>query len=393
MAWKLRKDKLKGDTPDSDAPEAETTGSEDTSQAIIAPPPPAVEGDASTTSNGGQPIFPSRPAPQPAEAAHEPQFSTDEPQFQEGPSFQDSPSFQEPPASSAEPRFDAGEADEPQFLSEPTQPSPIVLGGEPLAMGDQEPIELEPLETESGPTFADQTPIALGAQGPLSVGPSDQAVIVPEETAQPSAMGAFTPYEPSAPIAPPLMSDEHTLPEAEREIVITPPAPEPVVLEPEAITPPPPAEDAPLPAPNREAIASGLVTTDTESGLPRVAPFIVDTPPTEAPAPAGTPSGMHSVILRLGNLSATFFLVKDVTTIGRPDAAVENYPDIEIELDDGVSRRHAEIHRQGDAFSLVDVGSTNGTILNGEMLTPHQPAPLNSGDRVHVGERTEILFE
>jgi len=82
-----------------------------------------------------------------------------------------------------------------------------------------------------------------------------------------------------------------------------------------------------------------------------------------------------------------------VSNIGRPDSALHYYPDIEIELDDAVSRRHAEVLRRGDAFFLIDEGSTNGTMLNGETLAPHQERQLEHGDRIRVGERTEIIFE
>ena len=140
----------------------------------------------------------------------------------------------------------------------------------------------------------------------------------------------------------------------------------------------------------REAIASGLVMTETETGLPKVAPFILDTPAT---APTPEQPRMRSVVIRIGKLSATHFLTKDVTTIGRPDSVVQNYPDIEIELDDGISRRHAEIRHDGIEYALTDIGSTNGTILNGEMLTPHQPVVLQPGDQIRLGERTELLFE
>lgn len=123
------------------------------------------------------------------------------------------------------------------------------------------------------------------------------------------------------------------------------------------------------------------------SGIPRVAPFIVDAPPPDEPVRS------HSLYVRIGKLSASFALDKDVTTIGRPDSATQNYPDIEIDLDDAVSRRHAEIVRRGDGFCVVDVGSANGTLLNGQILEPDQEQKLAPGDRIHVGERTEIVFE
>lgn len=337
MAWKLRKDKIKADAPDTDTPDAAP-------QAAIATPPPDDAASAPQFVDDARPAFPSRPAPTFSEEA---------------------PSVVPEPEADNEPQF----SDEPQFLDRPA-----------ITMGADEPI-------------------SLGAQGPLSVG-------APEP--EPISLGAFTPHQPPEPIAPPVLdetpaSDEPAFEEPSFDapsfdapqhdpIALALPLP---ALEPEidAVAAPPPAEDFAAPDFNREALAPGMVTTDTESGLPRVAPFVLDAPAGEAPPPPAAAHTMPSVVLRLGNLSANYFLVKDVTSIGRPDSIVENYPDIEVELDDGVSRRHAEIRRTGDGFALVDVGSTNGTILNGEMLAPDQPTPLTPGDRIRIGERTEILFE
>jgi two-component system, NtrC family, sensor kinase len=56
--------------------------------------------------------------------------------------------------------------------------------------------------------------------------------------------------------------------------------------------------------------------------------------------------------------------------------------------DTEVSRRHAEIRREGNIYSLVDLGSSNGTYVNGEKIDRHE---LSSGDRLQVGS-TLILF-
>jgi serine phosphatase RsbU (regulator of sigma subunit)/pSer/pThr/pTyr-binding forkhead associated (FHA) protein len=71
------------------------------------------------------------------------------------------------------------------------------------------------------------------------------------------------------------------------------------------------------------------------------------------------------------------------TTVGRSarnDLCVE---------DPFTSRLHAEIRRQGDHFWLSDLGSANGTYLNGGRLTA--PVQLNDRDRVRIGE-TEIEY-
>ena len=122
-------------------------------------------------------------------------------------------------------------------------------------------------------------------------------------------------------------------------------------------------------------------------GIPTVSPFVLDTPLTPA-APVAP-----QLVVRVGRLSAPFALVKDVTTIGRPDSSLHFYPDVEIELDDAVSRRHAEVVKRDGSYYLVDTGSTNGTQLNGESLPPHQERLLAYGDRIRIGDRTEITFE
>ncbi len=72
-----------------------------------------------------------------------------------------------------------------------------------------------------------------------------------------------------------------------------------------------------------------------------------------------------------------------VTVIGRSS-------DCDISLSDpNVSRRHAEVRRIGDGYSLVDLGSTNGTEVNGQRI---QETALMNGDVIGVGT-TSITFE
>ena len=56
----------------------------------------------------------------------------------------------------------------------------------------------------------------------------------------------------------------------------------------------------------------------------------------------------------------------------------------------GVSRRHAEIHRQGPVFALKDLGSTNGTFLNGQRS---QHAAIAPGSVLRVGEHVGVFSE
>src|SRR5690349_24845572 len=64
-----------------------------------------------------------------------------------------------------------------------------------------------------------------------------------------------------------------------------------------------------------------------------------------------------------------------------------------ILYDPRVSSRHAVISylRQG-FFTITDIGSTNGTFVNGLRLTPHVPQILHSGDTICLGD-TILRFQ
>jgi pSer/pThr/pTyr-binding forkhead associated (FHA) protein len=56
----------------------------------------------------------------------------------------------------------------------------------------------------------------------------------------------------------------------------------------------------------------------------------------------------------------------------------------------GVSRRHAEVRPAADGWTVTDLGSTNGVLLNGR--SAQGVAPLRAGDRLGLGS-TELVFE
>jgi hypothetical protein len=65
--------------------------------------------------------------------------------------------------------------------------------------------------------------------------------------------------------------------------------------------------------------------------------------------------------------------------------------DVEIQLEDPfASSHHARIAHEGSVVVLEDLGSTNGTYLNGEPL--RGPQPLRPGDRIRIGD-SEFTFD
>jgi len=78
------------------------------------------------------------------------------------------------------------------------------------------------------------------------------------------------------------------------------------------------------------------------------------------------------------------------TILGRIDPTGQSRPDLDLTpfgaLEKGISRHHAAIRRGEDTLTLVDLGSVNGTYLNGQRLTPEQPRVLRDGDEIRLGQ-------
>lgn len=84
------------------------------------------------------------------------------------------------------------------------------------------------------------------------------------------------------------------------------------------------------------------------------------------------------------------------TILGRTDATSPQKPDVDLTpfgaLDKGVSRIHAAIYRNEDTLTLVDMGSANGTHLNGQRLVPDQPRILRDGDEIRLGKLVAHIY-
>ncbi|MFI9813453.1 FHA domain-containing protein [Saccharothrix variisporea] len=92
-----------------------------------------------------------------------------------------------------------------------------------------------------------------------------------------------------------------------------------------------------------------------------------------------------------------FELVGAQVTIGRRSRSRGIFPTVDLvgpPEDAGVSHSHALLVPAGDGWSVVDLGSTNGTTVNDDPnpLRPNTPRPLEDGDRVHVGAWTTITL-
>jgi pSer/pThr/pTyr-binding forkhead associated (FHA) protein len=121
----------------------------------------------------------------------------------------------------------------------------------------------------------------------------------------------------------------------------------------------------------------------------------------ERPAELDDATGLHSATAGLvpgdpdrepqiiveradGHPAGVAYRLDRVVTLGRDARA-----DIRLE-DPFASSRHAQITPRGDVVVIEDLGSTNGTYLNDELL--RGPQPLHPGDRIRIGS-SEFSYE
>lgn len=81
---------------------------------------------------------------------------------------------------------------------------------------------------------------------------------------------------------------------------------------------------------------------------------------------------------------------------GRADEHSQSVPDVDLSpygaLEYGVSRQHAALEVNEDILIILDVGSANGTFLNGQRLVPNQPRVLRNGDEVRLGKLVTYIY-
>jgi len=87
----------------------------------------------------------------------------------------------------------------------------------------------------------------------------------------------------------------------------------------------------------------------------------------------------------------------DTTLIGRSNPKQGVEPEIDLGIhpaDRGVSTQHAVLRIRDSGLTVTDLGSTNGTSLNGsnDRLAEGEETPLADGDRIHIGAWTTITI-
>ena len=133
-------------------------------------------------------------------------------------------------------------------------------------------------------------------------------------------------------------------------------------------------------------LGTGLfrVSSTSQAGVvaqPQVRPPLI-AEPADSPRPASPPEPALTTNARLVINDTGFPLAASVVTIGRGS-------DAGIRIDDpGISRHHAEIRHSESGFSIIDLASTNGTLVAGERIGERA---LADGDEIRMGS-TLMVF-
>jgi hypothetical protein len=139
----------------------------------------------------------------------------------------------------------------------------------------------------------------------------------------------------------------------------------------------PPSVSEDVVAPAREVAPPPAMVAATPPGLSQT---VVFQPPLAAGGQPDVSGGVCGV-LQIGE--RVYELRSEATVIGRSRQC-----DIVI-ADPNVSRRHCEVRRESDDYVVIDLGSTNGVLINGRQV---QRAALAEGDRLQIGG-TSARFE
>lgn len=127
-------------------------------------------------------------------------------------------------------------------------------------------------------------------------------------------------------------------------------------------------------------------------------PIVLPTQAEATPAPkANSMTQLQQTEARLLNLQTSAVVELPpgllVIHIGKPndrippDIDVSGFPNSEV-----VSRIHADIRVEGDAYYIEDVGSSNGTYINNSPLPMGNRHRLRPGDRISLGKGDKVSF-
>ena len=136
-------------------------------------------------------------------------------------------------------------------------------------------------------------------------------------------------------------------------------------------------------------------TTDIYRTYPEAMP---DTPPPPFPTPPDRQADAFVAIKIISTEDTIFISDNDEFSLGRSTAGQPLVPDIDLSPYEaykaGVSRLHASIDINELPITIQDLGSVNGTRINGKKIEPLSPKTLHHGDILTLGKmKLQILIQ
>jgi pSer/pThr/pTyr-binding forkhead associated (FHA) protein len=115
----------------------------------------------------------------------------------------------------------------------------------------------------------------------------------------------------------------------------------------------------------------------------------------QTPSTSGLPSDENTLsdhvvaLIVVSNRRRIEVDLSDEVLIGRADPTRGIMPDVDLGpfggYDAGVSRRHAILSYRDGTYRVEDLGSANGTFVNGRQIEPMRAAPVQPGDEIMCG--------
>lgn len=150
----------------------------------------------------------------------------------------------------------------------------------------------------------------------------------------------------------------------------------------------------PLAPPELESVLVPSLDLPAEPILP---PAPVPVMEKASPGTEGAQTQLQQVSARLLHIQTNTLLELpphlSVIHIGKPNDRIP--PDVDVSgfpNSDIVSRVHADLRLEGDAYFIEDVGSANGTYVNHQALLPGNRHRLRAGDRISLGKGDLVTF-
>jgi hypothetical protein len=218
-----------------------------------------------------------------------------------------------------------------------------------------------------------------------------------------------------APVIPTWPTLEQPAPVAEQAPIAEQPTPAaeqpaPVVEQPAAAAASPSTPEQPAEAPAEEGSASDEAQAPEATPLAEEVAPAAETPPAQLQPPPvdwiaelwidpdwyatqGSTDPMPSP-----GLPDIVPLIKEKNLVGRVSHSRGIFPDVDCELDSGVSRRHAMLTTDGNRWWIEDLNSANGTFVGAAagplpaMPIPQGRVELSPGQRIYVGAWTRIVI-